>query len=212
MRPVKDFIGFDLNAPRYQTPVLDILRRMRPVSSFYKKLKQMYPHLKKYSDAEIRKYIIGFNKHIAEVCTDYIDGVVLPEHTGTVMVCTVCSKAQYIDLIASNKAGKRVHYNNMHSDGYIGAVHYGTAYPKVTDYGNSHNFRHMYDNWQFWAFKPCRRFARLVSQAYKTDWKKYRVKTRSYRIEKLIDDDRKKRINKEITKKYKKGYDEFKFD
>ncbi len=213
MRPVKEFAGFDLDGPRYKMPVLDILRLMTPMSTFYSKLKQIHPHLKVYSNSDIRKYIVGFNKYLAEVAVDHIDGVSLPEHVGIISVCTVSSKSdRVIDVLASNKSGKCIYYDNQHSQGYVGSAYYSTAYPKVTEIGNSHNPRRMYQNCQFWAFKACRNFARSIAQAYKTDWKKYRVKTRNYKLERLFDDSRKKRITKEITRKYKQGYDEFKFD
>lgn len=135
-------------------------------NTFYVDLREKYPELSDYTDAQIRNHIIGFNEIIRDTLLDHRDGIVLLEHIGNLFLATYkpSKENRPIDRANSKKYNKRIHHHNRHSEGYTGWVYYTYNLEK-------YNFT----NCKLWKFSPGRKLRDGMCAEFKAGWKKYIV-------------------------------------
>ena len=175
--------------------------------SFYKKLREQSPELSCYTDQQICSLLDGFNKHLVDVAVDNRDGIQLPAHMGHIMVCTMGKRTRAVDRKRTKELGMIVYHRNEHSDGQGAGIYYTAYHAKE----NNSNPKKMYVNCEFFSFFGNRRFVALMSQAYRTNWKKYWMIPKSRRVIDMIDTYQKQLKTKKVIKSISQDYDEFKF-
>ncbi len=147
-------------------------------NTFYKKLKEHYPQLKKYTSSQIRGYIVEFNKAMADAIIDNRDGVSLPDHIGnilTIAIGTPTSKRKFTNWKASKEAGKKIVHTNLHSNGYVGHICYIRSLEK-----------YKFPNSEFWWLEIDDRLKNKLAQAFITNWKKYIIAPNKPYVENYI--------------------------
>ena len=174
---------------------------------FYKKLKEQYPNLLKYTNRQIADCIKGFNLHLRDTALVYKDGIQLPAQMGRIIVCTMGKRTIGIDRKRSNEVGYRVYYRNDTTEGYGVGLYY-TGY-HMKEY-KSQPIR-MFANCEFWAMYPSNEFKTLMSKAYKKDWKHFWMIPKSRHISDMTDSYQKQLKTKKIVKQIKDKYSEFDF-
>lgn len=154
----KNYTDIDLNAPRARKKYFDVAASAN--RGFYKTLKQKYPNLKKYSNAEIQDFIISFNKRIAQEVIDSKDGVRLFEGLGIIIAgaCKISphKEKQNFNHGLSKQLGKTVVHSNDETDKHIAKI-------KYTFFRDAH----MFTNYKLWCFSPDRSLSRAVSEEFK---------------------------------------------
>lgn len=129
---------------------------------YFKQLKAQYPELKQYTNGEIRRHIIAYNKCIADTICTHRDGVELPEHMGTVFVGALKSKNPPIDWTATEKTGKIIYQNSLKSMGYSFIIFYVHSLEK-------YNFA----NRGIWKITCTETVTSKVGAAFNKNWKNF---------------------------------------
>jgi len=174
---------------------------------FFDNLREKYPNLRKYSNLDMKKHIISFNRLLARKVLEHIDGVVLPSNMGHVLVCSYKKKRPSIDLQKSDELGKIVRYENHHSEGYTGVAYYTTFIRTKTN-----RLIRMYENSIYWIFTPDRVFRKGITAEYRTNWKRFRVIGKHKKMQEFVDKENIKTFIKRKVERLKKDYNEFEFD
>lgn len=193
-------------APRFRVKAFDVLATAN--RSFYADMKKEHPKLEKYNNVDIAKCIKLFNIRIANEVVNNRNGVRLSEGLGIIVAGLVKmreSRPDDIDHITSEKLGKPVYYQNLHSDNLIIKIKYSNEIDK-----------HMFENHDLWMFEACRNLSRAVSAEVKNgNYNNYIIFNTYQHIAHLF---RKQRIEREKVKgssKFKQqkleDHDEFAF-
>ena len=192
---METFNNVDLSLPRYRAE-----RKEIDDIKFFKALCKKIPNAEKMGHSNVRSLIKEFNETIADVVVENRDGIELLEGIGYLFVlsCKVKYK-ENVDYAKSKKYGIKVLHKNWETDGRVGKIAYTNckARYKIADH-------------QVWAFKPCRKFKKIVSKAFLENWTKYIQLNVNEKVSALIDRQiRTKELSKMITSKKLEGYNEF---
>lgn len=190
----------DKTAPRCSVSAncYDPLKRN---SSFYTELKNSYPELQRYTNAQIKTYIKSFNTHLTDVVIENRDGLQLPLIAGYMAIATFGKRTLGIDRKTSQEIGQVVRFKNEHTEGFGGGLYY-TPY-KISDMGKSAKV--MYRNASIWSLIANRPLNLKISKAYSTNWRKYMVLGKSRKFLEIF------KIDMTTYKRKKKEINEFEF-
>ena len=169
----KSFNKPNLKAPRYRKKVHHIINE-----DFYKRFYKKYPEYKEKKKSEIYNIVKTFNTNVCQEVINNRDGVELPESLGWLFIGTC--KATHrgnVDLGKSIKYGIKVSNKNWETDGKVAKIFYSNYAPK-----------YKYKHREYWGFKPCRSFKRLVSKSYPDNWPIYIEVERDKKIRTLYTD------------------------
>jgi hypothetical protein len=175
---VRSFKKVDVKAPRCRLESYDVFKgkttvhgEKKPTSFFYR-MKKMYPDLGRYPDAQIKKLIVECNKtvflpRIAETRW----GLDFPAGLGHVVLAT-CNFVNYsspyyercIDHKTSGEVGEKRIYANAHSNGKVARIMYTNCATKIR-----------FENAKYWYFSASRILKRSCSVAYRDNWSMYAV-------------------------------------
>lgn len=175
---IRNFKKVDVKAPRCRLECYNVFKSKALIygetklTSYFHRMKEMYPDLSKYTDIQVKQLIIECNKtvflpRIAETRW----GLDFPAGLGHVVLGT-CNFVNYsspyyeysIDHKTSGEVGQKRIYSNAHSDGKIARVMYTNCATKIR-----------FENAKYWCFSSCRALKRACSVAYKDNWKMYAV-------------------------------------
>ncbi len=191
---LQDFKKPDLNAPRYRPTTFNPLSR-----EFFKLLKNEHPHLKKFSEKQIRNIIKASNEHIADKIVELRDGVELPESLGNSFIGTCRKKVNdNPNFKLSGDLTKKVQYRNWESDNYLAKIFY-----------TNHESKYKFKFHDLWTFKPCRSLKRKVAKTYPQNWKKYIQLEPTLHITRLYRKQKHKENVGHFQNELLKTYDEF---
>lgn len=215
MHELEQYGKRDLSSPIYQPSCLDILKlwdkrgnSMLPSKrEFYKDLKEKFPQLKKYTDAQIHKHIKEFNEYIAETIVSDRNGLMLPANMGLVMICTMGKRTNAVDHKTSTELGKTVHFTNDWSESFGGGLYYSTNQTKE----GKANPERLYTNCEYWYMSCTKNLKLAICKAYKTDWKIFYALPKSRRYIDMVDTYQKKLKTKKVIREIKDTYNEFDF-
>lgn len=192
---METFSKVDLSLPRYRAE-----RKEIDNVDFFKALCKKVPKANELGHVNVRNLIKEFNETIAEAVVENRDGVELLEGIGYLFVlsCKVKNK-ENVDYAKSKKYGIKVLHKNWETDGKVGKIAYTNckARYKIADH-------------QVWAFKPCRKFKKIVSKAFLENWTKYIELNINEKVSALIERQVKtKERSKMFASKKLEGYNEF---
>ena len=185
--------------PRFRQTSLGLLN-----SKVYSEFLKKYPEHSQYTQELFEKIVNNYNDMIQDVIINERDGVELPEGLGYVFIgsCKPTVK-ENVDVIKSNKTGKKILNRNLATDGYVCKIFY-------TNYESKFKFAHR----GLWKFKGVRQLTRKVSKVYREDWPKYVVVEEYMKISSLVRKYQKDAIRKKISesKPFTDDYKEFDID
>jgi hypothetical protein len=161
----------DLNGPRYRKAQQEVCS-----DEFYKALCKKFPKVETLGRTVVAKYIKEFNELTTQAIIDNRDGVELLESLGNIFIanCRVPEK-ENVDYAKSKKYGVKVLHKNWDTEGRIGKIMY-------TNYGAKYRLKDS----SMWIFKPCRKFSRESSKAFRLNWMNYMEITKNEKISALI--------------------------
>lgn len=200
----RNYIIADPKAPRFTKEIFNILNPGN--KDFFNDLKNKYPELKIYSNKQITKFIIAYNKRVSEEVINNRNGVKLLDGLG-VIVAGACSISKDTTLNNINwkelqDTGTQVSHQNINTDNYIVKIKYSNELDK-----------HMFENRQMWCFDADRNFSRNLAAEFKKPdgWKKYIVFTTKQHISHLFRKTKIKNTEKKEVrvKEILENYDEF---
>lgn len=154
----------DLKAPRRpRKPRKNLL-----TVDMFKTYQQSESYNKEIKDVETFKKIINlFSKKIVNKVIDNPYGIEI-YNVGLLFLLSYNTRPDkknnksYFDAATSSAVGKRVQFNNFHTDGRYLKIQF-TQQPE----------RYAYYHFDNWYFNPCRDFKRKASAAFRENYKKY---------------------------------------
>lgn len=115
---MRDYTKKDSTIARLTLPRYNVLQCIwiRGEGTFYSRLGEKCPHLKKYKKSQIRGFVREFNKEfIRHICKNRA-GIKLPYGLGHIFVGTRDYSARKIDYKNSIIIGKKVRHNNLETN------------------------------------------------------------------------------------------------
>lgn len=139
------------------------IRRDKEKNLFYKNLKDNNPELKVYTNSQIRKYIMEFNKRVKDTVLVNREGVDLPSHMGPIFIATYGKRKYGVDKNLSRMYKKKIYFTHEKVNRQGGCIFW---VPKLEKY--------KFPNSHLWRLEPCQIWKKELMESYLSrQWKKY---------------------------------------
>ena len=162
----------DKKGPRFRLAYFQTVNK-----EFFDILRNKYSWAAKYTDAQLRKIILEYNKLLYHTVVNERDGVLLPNSIGLLFIGK-CNPPRYRSLFEYQIGilGDRTFTtNNMSSSGYLAKIFFSTSYQQAPE------------NMTMYTFKATREFKKLISKTFPEMWEKYIYVPNNMKVGKIVE-------------------------